>query len=152
HAGRIQGEMPPEVFQTKKQRADEGLAQLYEKAHVLVHRDALPAFQPLHMVAENAFLYLLTRPEHAPGSIQLPALRSPAALGGQFAGQRLRSEQPPLRPPLAGQVVEDWAKRIEIGLKIHVDDSTARPPHLDKPPPGKENSQPAPGPRPRSGN
>ncbi|MCC5698203.1 hypothetical protein LH612_34230, partial [Klebsiella pneumoniae] len=66
----------------------------------------------LNTVTANAFLHLLRAATADAGGIQRAAVRTFEALGGQFAGQNFWGEQRPLRPALAGKVVDKAGKEV----------------------------------------
>lgn len=100
------------VFEPQIERLIECLTQTVHQLQILVTGLALARFQPLDAIAANPFPHLLRAPAPNAGGIEFAILCTRATLDGQFAGQNFWGEQRPLRPALAGKVVDKAGKEV----------------------------------------
>ena len=108
----IAGEVAFVVFEPQIERLVECLTQTVHQLQILVTGLALARFQPLDAIAANPFLHLLRAPAPNAGGIEFAILCTRATLDGQFAGQNFWGEQRPLRPALAGKVVDKAGNEV----------------------------------------
>ncbi len=100
-----------ELFQPEEQLAVKLLAQAVHEFEVVVADCRLARFEPLNMVAANAFAHRLRLAAADPCRCQRTLCFPPAALVGQLVGHITGKERTLHRPAALGQVVDDRRER-----------------------------------------